>query len=276
MVEDILEDIIITMAAATTVAGVVLINIHRIITINLILGAATAPMASTGTITMDSNPVSTHGVLQRQIIPLEHLHIIHPKQVQALLEALLLMVVMTLIVMMMVVQMVPVAQMTRDLVMDLSLPLVAAPPVLQMAVDLSHPLMAAHPVLQTAVAAPPTLQTAVEAPPIHRMAVVVPLILQTAVAAPLNPRMAVAAPLIPRMAVAAPPIPRMAAVAAPSIHRMVVTAATLIQMVVTEATLIPMAAALIPRQSLPQRQLPALETAMLSSQMSRQECAPVT
>ena len=74
------------MAANTTVAGVVLISILRIITINLILGAATAPMASTGTITMGSNPVSIHGVPR------------HPKQVQALLEALILMVVLAMLV----------------------------------------------------------------------------------------------------------------------------------------------------------------------------------
>ena len=62
----------------------------------------------------------------------------------------------------------------------------------------------------------------------------------------------------------------------PILLMVVMTAATLIQMVVTEATLIPMVAALLPRQSLAQAQLIALETAMLSSQESHQECAPVT
>ena len=117
MVLDIMEDITIAMAATTTMAGVVLISIHRIITINLILGATATALASTGTITMERNPVSTHGVLRRQIIPLEHLHIIPPNQVQTLLEALILMVV---VVMSMVVKMVPVAP-TKDLIMDLSL-----------------------------------------------------------------------------------------------------------------------------------------------------------
>ena len=165
------------MAATTTVAGVVLISILRIITINLILGAATAPMASTGTITMERNPVSTHGVQRRQIIPLEHLHIIHPKQVQALLEALVLMVVMT-----MVVEMVPMAQMTRDLVMDLSLPLVAA------ALTLSLPLMAAVLTLclpLMAAALTLTLQSTVDLS-LPLMAVALIPILQTAVAAPLT------------------------------------------------------------------------------------------
>ena len=117
MVLDIMEDITIAMAATTTMAGVVLISIHRIITINLILGATATALASTGTITMERNPVSTHGVLRRQIIPLEHLHIIPPNQVQTLLEALVLMVV---VVMSMVVKMVPMAP-TKDLIMDLSL-----------------------------------------------------------------------------------------------------------------------------------------------------------
>ena len=117
MVLDIMEDITIAMAATTTMAGVVLISIHRIITINLILGATATALASTGTITMERNPVSTHGVLRRQIIPLEHLHIIPPNQVQTLLEALILMVV---VVMSMVVKMVPMAP-TKDLIMDLSL-----------------------------------------------------------------------------------------------------------------------------------------------------------
>ena len=117
MVLDILEDTTITMAATTTMAGVVLISIHRITTINLILGATATALASTGTITMERNPVSTHGVLRRQIIPLEHLHIIPPNQVQTLLEALVLMVV---VVMSKVVKMVPVAP-TKDLIMDLSL-----------------------------------------------------------------------------------------------------------------------------------------------------------
>ena len=117
MVLDILEDTTITMAATTTMAGVVLISIHRIITTNLILGATATALASTGTITMERNPVSTHGVLRRQIIPLEHLHIIPPNQVQTLLEALVLMVV---VVMSKVVKMVPVAP-TKDLIMDLSL-----------------------------------------------------------------------------------------------------------------------------------------------------------
>ena len=84
-------DITIIMAATTTVAGVVHISIHRIITINLILGAK-APMASTGTITMVRNPVSTHGVLRRS------------PGILKLLEALILMVVtMVVVVMTMVV-----------------------------------------------------------------------------------------------------------------------------------------------------------------------------
>ena len=122
MVLDILEDTTIIMAATTTMAGVVLISIHRITTINLILGATATALASTGTITMERNPVSTHGVLRRQIIPLEHLHIIPPNQVQTLLEALVLMVVtmVVVVVVTMVVKMVPVAP-TKDLIMDLSL-----------------------------------------------------------------------------------------------------------------------------------------------------------
>ena len=45
MVLDILEDTTITMAATTTMAGVVLISIHRITTINLILGATATALA---------------------------------------------------------------------------------------------------------------------------------------------------------------------------------------------------------------------------------------